>query len=104
MRTARARRAYADVEIPAHIRTFTYVTVPLSGHITKRGSFGYRRMRKHGPNDGLTLLADELVPRAVPILKHGADHFLGPEDQEIWSTALFRVVAAEMRPPGQRPL
>jgi hypothetical protein len=62
---------------------------------------GYRTMREFGPNDGLTLLADELVPRAVPLLMPGIDHFLGPhEDQEIWGAAVMRVFLAEVA--GQR--
>jgi hypothetical protein len=96
MQTSRARNTFDSLRFPPHIRTFAYMAMPLSGHVSGRGSFGYGRMRELGPNDGLTLLADELIPRAVPLLVPGVDHFLGPEDQELWSTALFRVFAAEV--------
>lgn len=97
MQTCRAGRASAGLRIPPHVRTFAHVTVPLSGHITKRGEFGYHAMREFGPNDGLTLLADELVPHAVPLLMPGVDHFLGPhEEQEIWGAAVMRVFLGEV--------
>lgn len=96
MQTSRARRAFENLRFPAHVRVFAYMAIPLSGHITERGSFGYGRMRELGPNDGLTLLADELIPRAVPLLAPGVDHFLGSKDQDLWSTALFRMATAEV--------
>jgi hypothetical protein len=95
MQTSRARSVFDNLRFPPHIRTFAYVAIPLSGQISKRGSFGYGRMRELGPNDGLTLLSDELIPGAVPLLVPGVDHFL-PEDQDLWSTAVFRVFAAEV--------
>jgi hypothetical protein len=102
MRTCRAERAFADLHFPPHVRSCAHVAVPLSGHITKRGDFGYRAMREFGPNDGLVLLADELVPCAVPLLMPGIDHFLGPhEDQEVWGAAVMRVFLAEAA--GRRP-
>ena len=98
MRVSREHSAFNELEFPPHIRTIACIAVPLSGQITERASFGYRVMREFGPNDGLTLLADELVPGAVPVLLPGIDHFLGsPEQQAIWSTALVRLLAAELR-------
>lgn len=98
MRTTQRRPEFEGLAFPAHVRTLVFMAVPLSGHITDRGAFGYARMRVHGPNDGLTLLADELIPGAVPLLVPGMDHFLGPGEQETWSTAIFRVLAADMPP------
>jgi hypothetical protein len=67
----------------------------LSGDISTRGSFGYGRMRELGPNDGLTLLADELLPGATPLLFTGVDHYVGSTSGDVWSAALFRALAAE---------
>jgi hypothetical protein len=75
---------------------FSLIAVPLSGQVSERAAFTYNRLRELGPNDGLTLLADELLPGSVPLVLPGADHFLGPEDQRIWSTALFRVLLREL--------
>jgi hypothetical protein len=96
MQTGRARRAFDSLHFPPHIRIVSYVATPLSGNISARGAFGYGRMRELGPNDGITMLADELIPGAVPLLAPDADHFLGPEDQRLWSTAIFRLLAADV--------
>ena len=96
MQASRARRAFGVLHLPQHIRTFVYMAVPLSGHISKRGSFGYGQLRDFGPNDGLTLLADELLPHSVPLLAPGTDHFLS-HSQELWSTAVFRVLIEDVR-------
>jgi hypothetical protein len=101
MRVSRERHAFNERAFPPHIRTIACIAVPLSGQITQRASLGYRVMRDFGPNDGLTLLTDELFPGAVPFLLPGIDHFLGsPEQQAIWSTALLRLLAAELTGPA----
>jgi hypothetical protein len=38
-----------------------YVGAPLTGHIGEETRSRYRILRRLGPNDGLTLLADELI-------------------------------------------
>jgi hypothetical protein len=95
MKAARSRERFEALRFPGHLRMFTLVAVPLSGDISERGAFGYARMREAGPNDGLTLLADELIPGAVPLLLPGVDHFLGT-DQETWSTAVFRALLTQV--------
>lgn len=92
LRASTARRTFEGLRFPQHIRIFSVVAVPLSGQISDRGAFGYSLMRNLGPNDGLTLLSDELIPGAVPLLLTGKDHFLGPDDQRAWSTAIFRTL------------
>lgn len=86
--------SFRDLNVRAHFPIVTYIASPLSGHISDRGSFGYNRMRDHGPNDGLTLLADELIPGSTPLLVPGVDHFFEHEDTALWTAALFRILAA----------
>lgn len=100
MASSRGRAAFDALHFPPHVRIYSFLAAPLSGEITGRGSFGYQRMRAMGPNDGLTLLADELLPQATPLLATGVDHFLG-NDQELWSSAVFRVFVGEI--PHERP-
>ena len=93
MQTRPSRRAFAALRFPSHIRIISYVPAPLSGDISERGAFGYHRMREQGPNDGLTLLADELIPGGTTILAPGIDHFLdSPDAQNAWSIAILRIV------------
>jgi hypothetical protein len=96
MQAASIRPAFDALRFPANVRMFSLIAVPLSGQVSERAAFTYNRLRQLGPNDGLTLLADELLPGSVPLVLPGADHFLGPEDQRIWSTALFRVLLREL--------
>jgi hypothetical protein len=96
MQAKHSRPLFDSLHLPANLRIVSLIAVPLSGNITPRGKFGYSRLRTHGPNDGLTLLADELIPGAVPLLLPGSDHLLGAEDQRFWSTAIFRVLMDEL--------
>ncbi len=93
----RARKTFQTLRLPPNVRTFSLVAVPLSGNITERGSFGYGVLREYGPSDGMTLLADEMIPGAAPLFFPGTDHFLG-KDQRAWSSAIFRTIIAELPP------
>ncbi|MFZ5894790.1 MAG: hypothetical protein ACOY0T_27255 [Myxococcota bacterium] len=93
----RAQKSFQAIRLPESVRTFSLIAVPLSGQISARGSFGYGVLREHGPNDGMTLLADEIIPGAVPLFFPGVDHFLGRADQSAWSLAIFRTVVGELQ-------
>lgn len=93
MRTTLRRSAFQGLAFPRHLEIYSYIPVPLSGQISERGRLGYRLMRDRGPNDGLTLLADEMIPGATPIIAPGVDHFLGSsEEQLVLGAALFRTI------------
>ena len=98
MRTDRAGRAFEDLSFPAHVRIVSFLPTPLSGNITKRGGFGYACMRVLGPNDGMALLADELIPTGTPFLAVGVDHFLEDADRDLWTAAMFRVLMKSLKP------
>jgi hypothetical protein len=70
----------------------SYVPVPLSGGISDRGAFGYSRMRDLGPNDGLTMLVDQLLPGGLAIVEPGVDHYFDHPDRELRSLALLEVL------------
>jgi len=96
MRGTSAGMLFDQLRFPSNVPIFSLIAVPLSGQVSDRASFTYNRLRELGPNDGLAVLADELIPGSVPLILPGADHYLGPEDQRIWSTAIFRVLLAEL--------
>ena len=75
MTTARSRARLERASLPPHILVLHYVAVPLSGQVSGAAMDGYVRMRYHGPNDGSTLLSDELLPRGIVIVEPGEDHF-----------------------------
>jgi hypothetical protein len=96
--TTAASHARMDrIRIPARIMIVQYIAVPLSGDIHGSVKSRYVRLRKDGPNDGLTLLADELLPNGIGVIEPGIDHFYAAPDIEVKSVAVANVVAEALR-------
>jgi hypothetical protein len=93
LRTAASQARMEGMRIPARIMIVEYIAVPLSGDIYGSVRSRYVRLRKGGPNDGLTLLADELLPNGIAVIEPGIDHFYAAPDIEVKSVALANVVA-----------
>jgi hypothetical protein len=91
--TAASQARMEGIRIPARIMVIEYIAVPLSGDIYGSVRSRYVRLRKGGPNDGLTLLADELLPNGIAVIEPGIDHFYAAPDIEVKSVALANVVA-----------
>ena len=92
--TTRASRARTEsIRLPQHILVVEYVAAPLSGDIAEDVGARYRYLRKYGPNDGLALLADELIPGGVTIIEPGVDHFYRDPEINVKSLAIANVVA-----------
>jgi hypothetical protein len=91
--TAASQARMEGIRIPARIMIVEYIAVPLSGDIYGSVRSRYVRLRKGGPNDGLTLLADELLPNGIAVIEPGIDHFYAAPDIEVKSVALANVVA-----------
>ncbi len=91
--TAASQARLEGIRIPTRIMIIEYIAVPLSGDIYGSVRSRYIRLRKGGPNDGLTLLADELLPNGIAVIEPGIDHFYAAPDIEVKSVALANVVA-----------
>jgi hypothetical protein len=91
--TAASQTRMERIRIPAGIMIVEYIAAPLSGDIYGSVKSRYVRLRKDGPNDGLTLLADELLPNGIAVMEPGIDHFYAAPDIEVKSVALANVVA-----------
>jgi hypothetical protein len=92
MATKRSDKRFLEQRIPEHILVINYIGVPLSGQITERAQDGYGSLRDFGPNDGLTLLIDEIVPGSVSILEIGLDHYFRDPDTDLKMVAMARTV------------
>ncbi len=92
MQTERQRGRFDRLALPDHMLYVTYVPVPMSGDISKRGRFFYQVTKDAGPGDGLTLLADELIPGGLVLLEPGIDHFLEHPEKNNRTQALFWVL------------
>jgi hypothetical protein len=106
--TAASQARMERIRIPAGIMIVEYIATPLSGDIYGSVKSRYVRLRKDGPNDGLTLLADELLPNGIAVIEPGIDHFYAAPDIEVKSVAFANVVAealfmqTEKRPIADR--
>ena len=90
-----SRERFASLTFPKHLYMLQYVAVPLSGQVSRDVMDRYRELSAFGPNDGLTLLADELVPGGHVILEPGLDHFYRDRDVNLKALALATVVMRE---------
>ena len=69
------RERFTGLTFPRHLAVLNYVGIPFSGDVTPRVRHGYRLLRDLGPNDGLALTVDQLVPGAATLVEPGLDHF-----------------------------
>jgi hypothetical protein len=91
--TRASRKRMSSIRLPRSILIIQYVAAPLSGDITADVRSRYVKLRRYGPNDGLTLLADELLPNGVTIFEPGLDHFYQEPDIYLKSLALINIIA-----------
>jgi hypothetical protein len=100
MSAARSLARLAELQLPKDLVIINYIGIPFSGDISSRVSFFYSQLRSHGPNDGLTLIVDPVLPGTQTIVALGQDHFFA-DDPKLESRALalatlvFRTVARE---------
>ncbi len=90
--TGMRRAAFAELHFPDHLVKLQYIGVPLSGHVGDHIRSRYRRLKAFGPNDGLTLLADQLVNGGVAITDIGLDHYYLDPEIELKTFAMAAVV------------
>ena len=94
--TSASRKRMNSIRLPRKILVVQYVAAPLSGDIAEDVRGRYTYLRKYGPNDGLTLLADELVPDTITIVELGFDHFYRDPEINLKSMAIANLVADEL--------
>jgi hypothetical protein len=80
MATAASRARIAAAQLPAHVLVVNYLAVPRERDLTDWTRGNYAILAEHGPNDGLTLLADAIVPQGITVAELGFDHFLRTPD------------------------
>jgi len=100
--TAVRSAAFARLNFPTHILMLQYVGVPLSGHIGPATRGRYSALQRFGPNDGLTLLADEIVPGGIVVTDVGLDHYYRDPAIDLKTLALAYVVLGELQ--GEKQL
>ncbi len=74
--TQRSRERFATFRIPEGIVVVNYIGIPLTSTISSWAKEEFFTLKKYGPNDGLSLLADLLMPGGLTLTEFGQDHFL----------------------------
>ncbi|MEW5975739.1 MAG: hypothetical protein AB1898_08025 [Acidobacteriota bacterium] len=91
--STRVRRPlFARLRFPDHLLRLQYVGVPLSGQVSSSVRGRYEALKSLGPNDGLTLVVDELVPNGIVITDLGLDHYYRDPEIDLKTLALALVV------------
>jgi hypothetical protein len=96
MGTARSRRRFATFRIPDHVLVVNYIGVPLLGSVSMLASKGFYHLRTFGPNDGLALLPDLIIPGGVTLAEVGADHFLFDAEVDVTTVAMTITVIEQL--------
>jgi hypothetical protein len=86
--TRKSQARFREFALPKQVLVINYIGIPLSGNISRRAVDGYRELRVQGPNDGLTLIPDEIAPHSITIVELGLDHFLLAPDIDLRTGAL----------------
>jgi hypothetical protein len=102
--TARSRQRFESFRIPEHVLVVNYFGIPVSGSISFLARRGFFPMRKHGPNDGVLLLSDMILPGGVTLAELGSDHFLLNDHLDITAVALAITVIRWLENQDQQAL
>ncbi len=76
--------------IPSDLVVLNFIGIPMSGQVTRLARPGFSRLRQVGPNDGATLILDEILPGSHSITELGLDHFFLDPKVDLKTLALAR--------------
>jgi hypothetical protein len=100
MTTAASRARIAAAQLPAHVLVVNYLAVTRERDLTDWTRGNYAILAEHGPNDGLTLLADAIVPQGITVAERGFDHFFRTPDLDRRIAAMVLSVLALLGDAG----
>jgi hypothetical protein len=92
MATSRSRQRFDSFNIPRSVLVVNYFGIPTTGNISFFGGKVYSALRKYGPNDGVLLLGDMILPGGVTVARVGADHMHMNDHVDIATVALAMTV------------
>ena len=99
--TLRGRRRFDSFHVPEHVLVVNYLGIPLTGTISFWGRRGFNSLRKHGPNDGVSLLSDMTIPGGVTLADLENDHFMRGKPLDITTVALAITVIRWLEKPDR---
>ncbi len=102
MMTAPRRARFAELRVPSGVVVVNYIGAPLTADIRPDVRADFEVIAPHGPNDGLTLLADAIVPQGVTVVEPGLDHYFAAPDLDRRIAALAAAVLGELEAAAGR--
>jgi hypothetical protein len=97
MGTNASHERLRGARMPESIAVVNVVAVPVSGTVGATVWWGYRMLRRHGPNDGAVLLAETVWPGGVNIVAIGPDHLFAPREDDANTLAMLRAIAVAIQ-------
>lgn len=85
---------FQGLQFPENVKRIHFVGAPLATQIDKRIRGNYCSIKKFGPNDGITPLADEITDGGIIVSELGFDHYFRHPEIDKKTIALSLVVAA----------
>src|SRR5262245_25987740 len=100
MTAARSRPRFESFRVPESVLVINFFGIPLSGSVSFRAARGFYPMRKYGPNDGMVLLADMILPGGITLAEIGSDHFLMDRHLDVTTVALTTAIIRWLENPA----
>jgi hypothetical protein len=97
----RGRPRFDSFHVPEHVLVVNYLGVPVTGSVSFWGRKGFYSLRKHGPNDGISLLSDMIFPGGVTLADLSNDHFMRGKPLDITTVALSLTVIRWLEHPDR---
>ena len=102
MTTAPRRARFPELGVPHGVLVVNYIGAPLTADVGAHVRDDFEVIAPHGPNDGLTLLADALVPQGITLVEPGLDHYFVAPDIDARVAALVAALLGELEAPAGR--
>jgi hypothetical protein len=92
MRTDVRRARFPALRMPDAVLVVTYIGAPRAADVTRGAQGDYAIIAPHGPNDGMTLLADAPLLQGITLVERGLDHYFAAPDIDRRIEALAQAV------------
>lgn len=94
--TVSSRRRMAELRFQKSLLVLDYVGAPLSGQVAADVKGRWKTLARFGPNDGLTLLADEVLNSGHVVFEIGQDHYYRDPEIDLKALALACLVLEQL--------
>jgi hypothetical protein len=96
MTTVSSRRRMTELRFLKSFLVLDYIGAPLSGQIAADVKGRWKTLARFGPNDGLTLLADEVLNSGRVVFEIGQDHYYRDPEIDLKALALACLVLEQL--------